>query len=105
MSNQAEHEQPQPETVTPEEVRQFILTEIEASKQAIAELSNEELEVITGGTAWQRFGSFVKNGGAKTVWTTAGEALGKGANGLAIYGAYSAGKQSKGATHQMPHQK
>ena len=104
MSNQAENEKQQPETVAPEEVRQFILAEIEASKQAIAELSDEELEEVAGG-AWQRVGSFFRNGGAKTIWNVTGDALGKGANGLAIYGAYSAGKQSAGTPPQTPHQR
>lgn len=47
MSNQSENEQQQ--SMTPEEARQHLLAELDASKQAIAELSNEELEKITGG--------------------------------------------------------
>jgi hypothetical protein len=46
MSNQPENEMQQ--TLTPEEVRQYALAEIEASKQAIADLSDEELEEIAG---------------------------------------------------------
>jgi hypothetical protein len=49
MSNQPEYENQQPETVTLEEVRQSILAEIEASKQAITELSDEQLEEVAGG--------------------------------------------------------
>ena len=35
--------------MTPEEVRQYVLAEIDATKQAIAELSEEELEEVAGG--------------------------------------------------------
>jgi hypothetical protein len=49
MSNQPEYENQQSETVTPEEVRQFLLAEIEANKQAIAELSDEQIEEVAGG--------------------------------------------------------
>ncbi len=49
MSNQSENEIQQTPTPTPEEVRQHLLTEIEASKQTIEELSDEELEQIAGG--------------------------------------------------------
>jgi len=54
MSNQPEQENQQPETVTPQEIREAILADLEASKQAIAELSDKELEQITGGglTSW-----------------------------------------------------
>lgn len=44
MSNQFENE-----TVTPETVRQFLLSELDASQQVIASLSDEELEAIVGG--------------------------------------------------------
>jgi hypothetical protein len=48
MSNQPENENQQ--TVTSEEVRQSLLTSIEASKQAIElSLSEEQLQAITGG--------------------------------------------------------
>ena len=49
MSNQPEHENQQPEMVSTEEVREYLLTELEASKQAIAELNDEQLEQIAGG--------------------------------------------------------
>src|SRR5689334_17575806 len=49
MSNQPENENQQAETITTEELREFLLTEIEASKQAIAELSDEQLEEVAGG--------------------------------------------------------
>jgi hypothetical protein len=45
MSNQSENEQQR----RPETVRQSLLAELNASKQAIADLSNEEMEAITGG--------------------------------------------------------
>src|SRR6476661_10934092 len=47
MSNQSENEKQQPQAS--EEVRQFLLAELDASKQAIEELSNEQLEAIAGG--------------------------------------------------------
>jgi hypothetical protein len=49
MSNQPEHDNQQPETITSEEMRQSILAELEASKQEIAELSDEQLVEIAGG--------------------------------------------------------
>jgi bacteriocin-like protein len=49
MSNQPRREIQPPETVTPQEVRQFLLADLEAYKQAITELNDEELEEITGG--------------------------------------------------------
>ena len=53
MSNQPENTNQQPETVTPEEVRQSLLAELQASKQVIAELSDEQLETIAGaGSRW-----------------------------------------------------
>ena len=68
MSNQFENENQQ--TIAPEEVRQSLLAELEEGKQAIAELSDEDLEEIAGG----RFGSFLGKeiaGGAVSfaVWT------------------------------------
>ena len=45
MTTENENQQ----TPTPEEVRQYILAELEASKQTIAELSDEELEEVAGG--------------------------------------------------------
>ena len=51
MSDQPENGNQQ--TITPEEVRQALLTELDASKQAIEALSDEELEAITGaGATW-----------------------------------------------------
>jgi hypothetical protein len=49
MSNQPENANQQ--TLTAEEVRQYILDELDANQQAIAELSEEELETILGGAA------------------------------------------------------
>jgi hypothetical protein len=54
MSNQPENDVQQP--LTPEEVRQYALAEIESTKQVIAELSDEELEEIAGaGPQWSGF--------------------------------------------------
>ncbi len=47
MSDQRENENQQ--SLTPEEVRQSLLAEIDATQQAIAELSNEQLEEVVGG--------------------------------------------------------
>jgi hypothetical protein len=56
MSHQPEHENQQPQVMTPEEVRQSLLTELEANQQAITELSEEELEAIAGGGKfWKDF--------------------------------------------------
>ena len=49
MSNQSEHENPQSETVTPQELRQLLQAEVEARQQIIAQLSDEELTEIVGG--------------------------------------------------------
>ena len=49
MSHQPQHENQQPETVTPEELRQSILAELETSKQEIVDLSDEQLMEIAGG--------------------------------------------------------
>jgi Mor family transcriptional regulator len=105
MADQLENEKPQTEeTVNSKELRQAFLSELEASKQAITELSDEELEEVAGGSPWQKIGGFMRNGGGRQIWTVAGEGLGKAANGLAIYGAYSAGKQQPAGTPpQTPH--
>jgi hypothetical protein len=44
MSNQPENE-----ASTPQELRQFILSTLETSQQALVDLSDEELEAIVGG--------------------------------------------------------
>jgi hypothetical protein len=50
MPDQLENEMSQPKTMTPQELRESLLTELEAGKQALTELSDEEvLEAITGG--------------------------------------------------------
>jgi hypothetical protein len=53
MLNQSENEMQQ--TQTPEEVRQRMLTELEANQQAITELSDEELEAVAGGFSFKSF--------------------------------------------------
>lgn len=51
MSDQFENEEQQ--SLTPDEVRQALLAELDASQQAIAELSNEQLEeAVGGGRTW-----------------------------------------------------
>ena len=54
MSNQSEHENQQ--SLTPEEVRQALLAGIEATQQAIVELSNEQLEEVGGGGLRKKIG-------------------------------------------------
>ncbi len=49
MSNQSETEMPLSETASLENVRQFLLADLNATRQAISELSEEELEAISGG--------------------------------------------------------
>ncbi len=46
MSNQSENEMQQ--SPTPEEVRQYVLAELEVTRQVIEDLSDEELDEITG---------------------------------------------------------
>jgi Type-A lantibiotic len=65
MSNQPEHENQQTKSVTPEEVRQSILAELEASQQAITELSDEELEEVAGGE-WYGMYKTVNSGGGSS---------------------------------------
>ena len=48
MSDQTENEIQQTETQTPEEVRQALRAELDASKQEIETLSDEQLETIIG---------------------------------------------------------
>ncbi len=49
MSNQPEDEIQQSETMAAQALREYLLEELEASKQALAELSDEELEEVAGG--------------------------------------------------------
>ncbi len=53
MSNQPEQENQQ--TATPQEMRQALLAELEAGEQAIAELSDEQLEEVAGGGGGLKF--------------------------------------------------
>jgi hypothetical protein len=50
MLNQHIYEEnPLSETLTPQEIRQYLLTEIEISKQAVEEIRDEALDMIFGG--------------------------------------------------------
>ncbi len=50
MLNRSDNEKmQQPESLTPEELRQFLLAELEASKQTIEALNDEQLEEVVGG--------------------------------------------------------
>ena len=49
MSDHLENEIQPSETMTPLELRESLLAELETASQAIAELSNEELEEVVGG--------------------------------------------------------
>ena len=55
MSNQSEYENQQNETLTPEEMREFLMAVTEATEEDIAQLSDEQLEEITGGIAGTSF--------------------------------------------------
>jgi hypothetical protein len=50
MSNQPEQENQQSETITSQELREFMMDELEARKQLVAEISDEQLTEIVGGT-------------------------------------------------------
>ncbi len=63
MSNHSAHERPT--TMTPQERRAHLQAELQAHKQAIEALSDEELEQITGGSLPNRIhnaGTYVKGG-------------------------------------------
>ena len=49
MSNQAEHEYELSQTLTAEEIRQSLLSQLDATKEAVYALSDEEVEQVTGG--------------------------------------------------------
>jgi hypothetical protein len=49
MSNQAEHEHEPSKTLTAEELRQSLLSQIDATKEAVYALSDEEVEQVAGG--------------------------------------------------------
>jgi hypothetical protein len=87
MSNQPEHENQQPETVTPEEVRQSLLAEIEAGKQAITELSDDQLEEVAGG----RFGQNRAMLKQAAIWTVGGTLA---SYGVSMLGSLFGGGQS-----------
>ena len=53
MSNQYENEKQQ--SWTPQDARQFLLTELDARQQAIAELSDDQLEAMAGGAGFRAF--------------------------------------------------
>jgi hypothetical protein len=59
MTNQPENEMQQ--NMTPDDVRQQLLAEIEAGKQAITELSDEDLEAVAGGHWWNKVEHFVED--------------------------------------------
>src|SRR5690349_14477495 len=52
MSKHPEHEKPQPEGFTPQELREALLAELEARRHVIAELNERELTGVQGG-AWE----------------------------------------------------
>src|SRR5205807_922204 len=97
QSNQTEQS-----TMTSQELRQRILEELEASKQAIEELGDEELENIAGGTfaeAAAKVGKFIfhdkKNSvHDKTLQTTFGGGV-AAAIGVGTFKALT-GKQAAG---------
>ncbi len=60
MSDQIENKNEPSRTVTPQEMREYLLAEIEASKQVLTELSDEQLEEVAGAarveplTGWRK---------------------------------------------------
>lgn len=82
MSNQPVHDRQQPETMTPQEIRQSLLADIEAYKQAIIELSNEELDEITGGgpqiEGMKAMYTYYKNDKGANIFTSIKKAVTKG---------------------------
>jgi hypothetical protein len=73
MSNQPQQEHEHPKIITPEELRQSILTELEARKQEIVDLSNEQLMEITGGFIPTHIADEVM---VKTIFTGGGALVG-----------------------------
>lgn len=75
MSEQTTRDEQNP--MTPQELRERMLEELEAGKKAIADLSEEELEAVAGGgVPWK---SIIKWGGrAFDVATLGGVAVGLG---------------------------
>lgn len=49
MSNQAEHEHEPSKVLTAEELRQFLLSQMDGTKEAVSELRDEEVEQVAGG--------------------------------------------------------
>ena len=70
MSNQPENEKQQAETVSAEALREYLLTEIEASKQAVAELSDEQLEESVRGARKRHHDSQVSNNSTVSLLTS-----------------------------------
>ena len=75
MSNQPEHEKQQLQ-----ELRQSLLSQLEASQQAITELSDEQLEQVAGGGLWGLAAKVASKEGLKV----GGEVVGKGLAGGAV---------------------
>jgi hypothetical protein len=63
-------QQPENEALTPQELRETLLSEIEASQQAISELNDEQLEEITGGGFFSNL-SFIRKNGYSPVYMSA----------------------------------
>jgi hypothetical protein len=61
MSNQSENKMQQ--TQTPEEIRQHLLAQVEASKKTLEDLSEEELEAVAGGSFLHSLVSAIKDVG------------------------------------------
>ena len=75
MTTPLEHENQQ--TVTPEETRQSMLAELDATQQAIVELSDEQLEDVAGGAGWGKLFGRSGSSAGTAAGHTAGAAAGK----------------------------
>ena len=75
MSDQPEHKKLQPQ-----ELRQSLLSELDASQQAITELSDEQLEQVAGGA----LGGMIAKMTSKEGLKVGGEVVGKGLAGGAV---------------------
>jgi hypothetical protein len=72
--------QPEHKKLQPQDLRQSLLSELDASRQAIIELSDEQLEQVAGGS----LGSLVAKVTSKQGLKVGGEVVGKGLAGGAV---------------------
>ena len=103
MSNQPENE-----ALTPQELREALLAELEASQQVIAEFSDEQLEEIAGGRGGMHSGgAFIPGTGMRSsggsgsmlkqaaIWTVGGTLA---TYGISMIGGLFGGGQSSSSS-------